>query len=437
MKLHIVQPTHFTDPVSRKLFRINKLSVSPLTLPYLAALVPEWVDLTVMDERTGGLDLTGKCDAVFISLWTLNSLRAYELAAYYGEKGIKVVMGGPHCYFHKDEVLKHADAVAIGEGELLITEIISDLSAGSLKRVYQTDNLHDLKGLPFPRMDLVGTANLKKFHAVAVQTSRGCPNACEFCSERMYLGSKYRMRPVDEVIEEIKATRSKQILFVDSTLAGSRSRTMELMEKLIPLKLRWSALWTADRVLDSEFMRLATRSGLLHINLGIESIKQETLDNMNKRTTKADKLVDVVRALRDMDISFSFNLIFGCDTDTKADFEATLEFLMENKVHAAFFNPLSPHKGTKLYDDMLAHGKLLDPDNLNRWPGLSVGIVPKNYSSSELEEEIRNMYMKFYSWRSILSRLPLPMSASAMASWVVNLSQRKMAAGGTEDFDDF
>jgi radical SAM superfamily enzyme YgiQ (UPF0313 family) len=437
MRIHIVQPTHYTDSVSRKLFRINKLSVLPLTLPYLAALLPEGTDFTLMDERTGGLDMSLPCDCVFMTIWTLNSIRAYELADNYRNRGVKVVMGGPHCYFHQEEVLQHADAVAVGEGENIIPEIISDLSRGNLKKVYRSELMHDLAGLPLPRRDLVRRDNLKRFHAVAVQTSRGCPNACEFCSERMYLGARYRMRPVDEVIEEVRATGSKQIFFVDSTLAGSRSRTMQLMENLIPFGLRWSALWTADRVLDMEFMKLAKRSGLLHINLGIESIKEETLQDLNKKTTSASKLGQVVKTLRGMDMSFSFNLIFGTETDTIEDFASTLKFLMEHKVHAAFFNTLAPHKGTRMYDNLLAQGRIIDPANMNRWPGIAAEIIPHNYSPAELEEGIRHMYKKFYSWSSILSRLPLPLSESAMASWFVNISQRKMTKGNIEDFDDF
>jgi radical SAM superfamily enzyme YgiQ (UPF0313 family) len=409
----------------------------PLTLPYLAALVPEWVDLRLMDERTGGLDTSIPCDCVFMTVWTLNSIRAYELADEYRRGGVKVVMGGPHCYFHAEEVLRHADAVAIGEGEEIIPEIISDLDSGRLRREYRREKPHDLVGLPFPRRDLVRRDKLKRFHAVAVQTSRGCPNACEFCTERMYLGARYRMRPVDEVIEEVKATRSKQIFFVDSTLAGSRSRAMQLMEKLTPLKLRWSALWTADRALDPEFMGLAKRSGLLHINLGIESIRQETLDRLNKKTTNASKLTEVVKTLRDMDISFSFNLIFGADTDTVEDFNATLRFLMENRVHTAFFNTLAPHRGSRMFDDLLAQGRIIDPDNINRWPGIGAEIVPRNFSPAALDEQIRRMYREFYSWGSILKRLPMPLSVAAIASWFMNISQRKMAKGDMEDFDEF
>jgi len=103
MRINIIQPTHYKDPVSRRLFKVAKLSVSPLTLPYLAALMPKGIDLRLMDERTGGLDINAGCDAVFITTWTLNSLRAYELARIYRDHGVKVVMGGPHCYFYTDE----------------------------------------------------------------------------------------------------------------------------------------------------------------------------------------------------------------------------------------------------------------------------------------------------------------------------------------------
>ena len=383
------------------------------------------------------LNFDRPCDAVFMTVWTLHSFRAYEIAKVYRERGIPVVMGGPHCYFHSDEVLQHADSVAIGEGEYLVPKIIEDLNAGSLKPVYRSDLLHDLKGLPLPRRNLLNPKSLTRFHTVSVQTTRGCPNSCEFCAERFYLGSTYRMRPVTEVMNEIQETRARRLFFSDSTFAGNRTRTMKLMEQLIPLKLTWSALWTANRVLDSEFMHLAKRSGLLHLNLGIESIKQETLNGMRKRTTRADRLKEVIRVLHDMKISYSFNLILGWDTDEKTDFEMTLAFLKKNKVHAAFFNSFAPHKGTRIYDRFLSEGRILDPENMNRWPGVYAKIAPKHMSPEALETGIKRMYREFYSWSSIVQRLPLPLSESALASWSVNLSQRKFAIGKGTNFDRY
>jgi radical SAM superfamily enzyme YgiQ (UPF0313 family) len=437
MRLHIIQPSYYTDPVSRRLFQTTKLNLMPLTLPHLAALVPAGIEVALTDEKIQPVDFAVSCDCVFLSVWTLNSFRAYDLADAYRKQGIPVVMGGPHCFFHSEEAIAHADAVAIGEGETLIPEILDDLNQGSLKPLYRSKGVHDLRGLPIPRRDLLNPRAFNRFHTVAIQTTRGCPNACEFCAERLYLGSRYRMRPVGEVIEEIKSVKSKRVFFSDSTFAGNRARTMTLMERLIPLKIRWSALWTANRVMDQALMTLAKRSGLLHLNLGIESIKQDTLDGMNKRTTKADRLTEVIRRLRGSGISFSFNLIFGWDSDHKVDFQHTLAFLNENKVHAAFFNSLAPHKGTEIYERFVREGRILDPENMDRWPGIHAKIRPKNFSPEELHDGIRMMYKAFYSWPCILQRLPPPITLSALASWSLNLSQRKFAFGKRTNFDGY
>ncbi|MFQ5442359.1 MAG: B12-binding domain-containing radical SAM protein [Thermodesulfobacteriota bacterium] len=437
MKIHIIQPTHFAEPHSRKLFKVKKLNLMPLTLAYLAALMPVGSEVTLTDERTQELDLKRPFDLVLITVWTLNSLRAYEIAREYRKKGIPVVLGGPHCYFYSDEAAGEADAVAVGEGEVVLPEIIADLEKKDLKKFYRAGAFHDLKGLPLPRRDLLDPSTFTRFHTVAVQTSRGCPFSCEFCAERFYLGMKYRMRPVKEVIEEIRSTGCRRIFFADSTFSGNRARTMELMEELVDLKIRWSALWTANRVLDREFMILARKSGLLHVNLGIESIKQETLDGMNKKTSKAATLEEVIKALRELDISFSFNLIFGWDTDRPEDFIATLKFLQRNRVHVAFFNSFCPYKGTPIYERYLSQGRILDPESLNRWPGITARVRPRNFSPEDLAAGIRMMYREFYSWPSILKRLPPPTSAASITSWVMNLSQRKMAATNATNFDNY
>jgi radical SAM superfamily enzyme YgiQ (UPF0313 family) len=427
MRVHIIQPTHYSIPFQKRLFKTDKRDLIPLTLPYLAALIPEGIETRITDEQVQDWDPEAPCDCVFVSVHILNSFRAYEIADAYREKGIPVVMGGPQCTFYGDEVLEHADAIAVGEGETLVPEILDDLAKGALKPRYQASDLHDLRGLPFPRHDLLDPSTLSRFRTVAIQTTRGCPYRCEFCSERYYLGEKYRMRPADEVIEEIRNSRSRQIFFADSTFVGNRAHSMELIERLLPLKIRWSTLWNAHRVLDLELMELAKRSGLLHINMGVESIKPDTLKGMHKSTTPADRLEEVVKTLKRLDISFSFNLIFGWDTDRLEDFQGTLDFLNKNKVHVAFFNVFSPHKGTKIYDRFVADGRLRDEENMGRWPGVIAEIHPEHFTAEQLEEGIREMYRGFYSWRSILRRLPVPKSKASIASWFMNISQRKMA----------
>ncbi len=432
MEILIVVPAHFERPFSKKLYKSKARALIPLTLPYLAALLPESHHVTLVDEQIEDIDVSRDYDCVLISSTILNSFRSYEIADSFRQRGIPVVIGGPHCTFYGDEAIEHADAIVVGEGESQVPMVIHDIEAGGLRKtIYKADDLHDLKGLPFPRYDLLNPRVFPRFPTYSVQTTRGCPYRCEFCAERYHLGEKYRMRPVDEVIEEIKRTRCRQIFFADSTFAGNRSRTMELMEKMIPLKIRWSTLWNTFRCLDREFMALAKRSGLLHINMGVESIKKDTLKTMNKKTTPADRLEEVVRILRELGISFSFNLIFGWDTDRLEDFDITLDFLMKNKVHVAFFNVFSPHKGTKIYDRYLEEGRLIDPYNMGRWPGIIAEIYPKNYSPRELEENVLRLYREFYSWPSILKRLPPPVNKAYIASWFMNIQERRLYKGNT------
>jgi radical SAM superfamily enzyme YgiQ (UPF0313 family) len=174
------------------------------------------------------------------------------------------------------------------------------------------------------------------------------------------------------------------------------------------------------------------------VNIGIESLDPDVLDEMNKKVNKAHPYRQVLANLRKRGISYSLNFIFGLDTEKQDVFRSTLSFLRENKVPVAYFNILTPHKGTPLYDRMKAENRIIDIDHIGRWPGITCYIRPMHDSPEELEEKVKKMYKQFYSYSSMLARLPLPLTKAHMASWVVNFSQRRLArAGEGENFDDY
>lgn len=439
MKLLIIQPSHFQSRSSRTLHKTRKRRFVGLTLPYLAALTPAGWDIELIDEQVRAVDFNGYADLVAITTWTINSLRAYQIADRFRSRGIAVIMGGPHTTFYADEAARHCDAVGLGEGESIWPRMLEDAARGDLKPFYRAAEPEDLGQLPLPRHDLLGVRNHRFFRTFAVQTSRGCPFSCEFCSERFYLGRKYRYRPVRDVVEEIRATGGGNYFFADSNFAGNKAHTMALMEALAPLNIRWSTLWTAYLCLDRQFMDLARRSGLLHVNIGIESIEGATLSAMNKKINKVKEYRDIFRNLRERGISYSVNFQFGWDTESPDVFGATLAFLREQKVPVAYFDILTPHRGTPLYERMKASGRIIDDDNIGRWAGLTCYIKPAYCSPRDLEERVKNMYKAFYNLPSMLSRLPLPLTKSNVASWVVNFSQRRFARSGAamENFDNF
>ncbi len=186
-------------------------------------------------------------------------------------------------------------------------------------------------------------------------------------------------------------------------------------------------------------MDLARQSGLLHVNIGIESIEGATLAAMNKKQNKVEEYREIFKNLRDRGISYSVNLQFGWDTETPDVFAATLEFLHRERVPVAYFDILTPHRGTTLYERMQAEGRIIDDYNIGRWPGINCYLKPAYCSPRELEQNVASTFKTFYQLPSIIARLPIPLTKSAIASWVVNLSQWKITHAGMamENFDHY
>jgi radical SAM superfamily enzyme YgiQ (UPF0313 family) len=438
-RLLIIQPSYYRSPTDRTVFKVRRRQVVPLTTPYLAALTPPDWEIKLLDEQLEPIDFNYRADLVAITTWTLHSYRAYDIADEFRRRGVPVILGGPHTYFHAAEAGEHCDAVGIGEAEGIWAKMLVDALHGRLQKLYQTELPPDLAGLPLPRYELLNLRRYGPFKTFTVSSSRGCPFRCEFCSERLLLGENYRCRPVPEVVEEIRRLRLRNILFGDSNFGGKRSHAMELMEALIPLKVRWSALWSSYLCNDGDFLDLAQRGGLLHVNIGIESINPDTLNGMNKRFNKTARYAEMLANLRRRGISYSLNFIFGWDGETEGAFSATLNFLQEHKVPVAYFNILTPVKGTPLYDRMQNEGRITNCQDIDRWPGQSCYIRPSHGSPAELEQNVQRMYRDFYSLPSIFSRMSWPVTKANLASWVINLSQRRMAHAGSanNNFDGY
>lgn len=432
-KVLIIQPSYYRSKNDRRVARVRRRQLVPLVLPYLAALTPEGWDIKIVDEMVQPVNLDEPADVVAITTWTMSSYRAYDLAKEFRKRGRKVIFGGPHVYWFHEEAQQHGDSVGVGEAEPLWKTMLEDAAANRLKPVYRAAQIKDLSNLPMPRYDLLNLRAYGLIKTYAVQATRGCPLACEFCSERLYLGGGFRVRPVPDVIEELKRIPSKNIFFAESNFGIKRKHAMELMEAFIPLKLRWSTLWSLNLCYDKEFLDLAQRSGLLHVNIGMESIDSQTIAEMRKGQNKTNRYKEVLADLRRRGISFSLNFIFGWDTETPQVFPDTLRFLEEQKVPVAYFNLLTPEKGTAYYDRMRQQDRIIDEHEIGRWPADFCHFKPLFCTPQELERQVQGTHRQFYSLRSMFRRLPLPLNTASVASWVLNFSQRRVAACAEEE----
>jgi radical SAM superfamily enzyme YgiQ (UPF0313 family) len=428
-KLLIIQAATYRAEDDRRPMRIKKRRLVGAIMPYLAALAPAGWDITLHDDAIDEPPYDEHFDVVAMTVRTVTSLRVYEIAAKFRAKGVKVLLGGPHATFHGAEMAEHADAVCIGEGEEVFPQMLEDAAANRLKSIYRRDTMFDFRSLPRPRWDLLDMNNYVFYRPFVIQQSRGCPYTCDFCAERRLNGDYgYRDRPADEIVEEIKACGSKHIFFAASQFVGHKGRTMELMEKLVPLKIHWSALFSPRFGLDEKFLDLAKKSGLLHVNMGIESISQGTLKTMHKDFNHVQSYKEMIRNLNERNISYSFNFVIGADTDTPDVFDETLKFLQETNVPAAYFNVISPLRGTPLFDRAKQDGRIIDEENLERWAGVKCHMRPKNMTPEELIAGVKRMQKEFYSWPKVLGRLRFPPRSYAdFANWEVCLSQRAVA----------
>lgn len=427
-RLLIVQAATYRSRDERRPLRIRKRKLVGAVMPYLAALAPRDWEVTLADDAIEEVDYDAPVDVVAITARTVTSLRAFEIADKFRDKKVPVLMGGPHATFYGDEMADHADGVCIGEAEGIFPRMLEDAAAGRLQQFYRRDEPASLTGMPTPRWDLLNPRHYVFYRPFVIQQSRGCPYTCDFCAERRLNGDYgYRDRPVEEVVEEIKRCGGRHIFFAASQFVGHKARTMALLEALIPLKVRWSALFSPRFCLDAEFLDLAKRSGLLHVNMGIESISQSTLKSMRKEFNRSQSYEEMIGNLNRRNVSYSFNFVFGADTDDREVFPATLKFLQEHKVPAAYFNIMVPLRGTPLYERMKADGRIIDEPNMERWPGVSYHFHPAQMSGEELVAHVQKLQREFYSLRSMARRLRIPRTQSDLASWNVNLTQRKVA----------
>ena len=244
-----------------------------LGLTLLAALFPETYEVKIINEVIEEVDFNAEVDFVGITGLTCVIKRAHAIADRFREKGVKVVLGGIHPSLLPEEAKEHADAVFIGEAEGMLEQVLQDFEAGKLEPYYKNRAWPDLKGLPHPRRDLLNR-RYRPFFKV-IETTRGCPNRCEFCSVPIINGKRYRLRLLDEIDRELSMIIKKKgeyLMVADDNVTAKEDYASGLFDLFKHYGVNWMGFTTIQIALNEQLLKKARESGCISLFIGFESL---------------------------------------------------------------------------------------------------------------------------------------------------------------------
>jgi len=403
VRLTLIQPCMGRQPGESY---IRSWQMEPLAPALLSALTPKDIEVKFYDDRLETIPYREPTDLVAITVETYTAKRAYQIADIYRKRGVPVVVGGYHPTLQPDEAAGHADAVVVGEAEIVWARLIQDVRRGELRPRYSAKERCTLSGVRPDRKIFAG----KNYLPIGlVESSRGCAGQCEFCSIQVFSGQRQVWKPVTEVVEEVAALRNKLIFFVDDNIYGDRERAKALFQALRPLKVGWLGQASLDLADDPEMLCLARQSGCSGLLVGIESLNRSNLQKMHKAVNlgrDSEEYAAAMQAFSTAGIRLYPTFLFGYEKDDATAVRSSLQFAARHRTFLAAFNHLTPFPGTPLYRRLQDTGRLrfpawwLDPD----YRYGMVPFAPERLSAQELEDECVRARREFFGLPSIVRR---------------------------------
>jgi radical SAM superfamily enzyme YgiQ (UPF0313 family) len=404
MRLLLIGPTALDS--EGQPIRQRRLYLPGLTLPMLAAVTPPEVDLTFCMETTERIPYDEPWDLVGLTGMGSGIVRAWQIADEFRHREVPVVIGGIAASLARPEwTLQHADALVTGEAEEIWPTVLADFGRGALRQVYRMEAPPPIDALPEPRYDLLDGHRLGPWRPV--QATRGCPFTCSFCSITAFFHQRYRKRPVDQVVRDVRLARrhgTRYIAFIDDNIGVDWDYCAALWEALVPERIIWMSQCSLHIADHPEMLRLAYRSGCRLLSFGIESTSVESLDDIDKAWNRPGRYRDAVRAIREAGIDVSTEMIVGLDGDDASVFQRTYDFIVANEISVPRVHILTPIPGTPLYETMEREGRLLGAD-FSRFTGGHAVYTPRRLDPEQLEQGYWEMSRRLYTWPAMLRRL--------------------------------
>lgn len=427
------------NPVGRSSgYLLSKFSTfSPLGLAYVGAVTPSNWEVKIIDENFEKFEFE-EADLIGITAFTSNINRAYEIARIYQKQKIKVIMGGIHVSMLPDEAMQYADTVVIGEVEGVWKQVINDFENNCLSPKYIGPRLDLNRFTVKPRRNLLHPNYL--WHSV--QTSRGCPFNCYFCSVSRYLGKEYRQRRAEDVLDELKELKGKYIAFVDDNLIGysseSKSRAMELFKGMIQqgLSKKWWMQASINVADDEQVVSLAAQAGCMFVFIGFETINSRSLKEMKKGVNLkigVENYNKVVDTFHKYGIGVFGAFIIGNDYESPKCYRELAEYLVRSNIDIIQISILTPLPGTILMEQMQKEDRLVYQDFPQDWDKyrLSYMVHQPQVGKAETiytgDNYIKNRIYSFpvYQYRILKSLYNLKNLNNFYASYKFNQALKK------------
>jgi len=377
--------------------------VMPLSLGIVAALTPAHWDVELLDESFEQFEFR-PADLVAFTSFTPNAPRAYEIAAVYRKAGIHTVIGGSHASTCPEEAGRYVDTVVTGEAEGAWPALIADFEAGTLKPLYR-GGICEIKAISKPRRDIFKYPYIYDL----VQTSRGCPMGCDFCSVTHLGGKSYRERDVEEVLDELETTTRPLLFFIDDNLVnhkkGADERAIRLFKGMVGRGINkyWFSQAALNFADNDEVLYWARKSGCVMILIGIEAETVQALKDTRKNLNLkrgVDSYNMTFRKIHRHGIGILAAMIFGMENDSKEDLRARRDFIRNSSVDSYQCTILTPLPGTVLYDRMKSRNRIVLRDYPSDWQHYHCMLATSDTATMdhrEIDAAMNDIWMSLYN----------------------------------------
>lgn len=402
MKIKLISPRTCLRPMDSSW----KTRMSPpLALLVLSTLTPKHHKVSISDENIEHDDFNDSPDLVGITVKVDTFQRAAVIADKYRSRGIPVVVGGVHATAVPEQCAKIADAVVIGEGEVLWPRLLRDWENGlKLQQYYRNEAPVDIASVPVPDWSLLKEKDYLFTNTLRI--GRGCPWKCDFCyNSCRNMDSRYRIKPLRNILNEIKSLNTNHVMFIDDNFIGNLKKCRELLQEFKKMNLTWHTAVSANIGQHEDILDDMAASGCKTLFIGFETINRGNLASCGKKQNKVELYSDTVKKIHERKMMVNASFAFGFDGDGKSVFPDTLKWLEENKVETMTGHILTPYPGTVLYERWRREGRITDFD-LTHYNTAHVVFKPDGMTAEELYDGYKWIYSRFYSWASILKRLP-------------------------------